>query len=212
MIKAAIFDFDGTLTELTLDFAALRAAMEEVARRYIGDDVIERQRHQYIVEMVYAIEEALGDSGPSFRDEALKRLTDLEVEAAHGKEVYPFTRDVLRTLRDKGVKVGIITRNTIEAVRLIFPDAGEYVEAMVTREHTRQLKPNPVQVTMALSLLGVEPHEAVVVGDHPSDIKAGRAAGTGTVAVLTGRTTREALEESAADYILQDIRGLTSII
>ena len=52
MIKGVIFDFDGTLTELTIDFPLVRGEIEKVARRYMGDDEIKAQEGQYILEMI----------------------------------------------------------------------------------------------------------------------------------------------------------------
>lgn len=34
-VRAVIFDFDGTLTPLTLDFSLLRSRVEEMAREYV---------------------------------------------------------------------------------------------------------------------------------------------------------------------------------
>ncbi len=44
MIKGIIFDFDGTLTELTIDFSFVRGEIEKVARRYVGDEEIRSKR------------------------------------------------------------------------------------------------------------------------------------------------------------------------
>ena len=46
-------------------------------------------------------------------------------------------------------------------------------------------KPDPFPVSQACKLLGVEPKDAVMVGDTPDDIRAGLAAGTRAVAVAT---------------------------
>jgi phosphoglycolate phosphatase-like HAD superfamily hydrolase len=44
-----------------------------------------------------------------------------------------------------------------------------------------------------------------MVGDHPTDIQAGRQAGMKTIGVLTGRTQREGFEKAGADYILDNV-------
>jgi phosphoglycolate phosphatase len=208
MRKAVIFDFDGTLTELTLNFDSLRVETERIARKYVAQGVIQGLRDQYIVEMIFAIEEMLGDRGRAFMEEAFARLRDLEVAAAEGKDLFPFTRDVLTTLRTMGLKIAVITRTCLDVLKTVFPDMGEYAEAVVTREQTRDLKPHPGQVREALALLQVSPSEAIVVGDHPTDIAAGKALGMETAGVLSGRTSREAFADAGASYVLDDIRGL----
>ena len=210
--KAVIFDFDGTLTELAYDFGALRVEIEKIALRYATEEQIAEQAHQYILEMIFGLEAALGPAGERFKQEAFRKLQDLEVEASRGQSVYPFTRRVLGRLKQRGMKMGIITRGCTKAVRTVFPDLEDYVEAVVTRDDTRLLKPHPGQLQMILSLLAVKPDEAVVVGDHPTDIQAGRAMAVRTVALLSGKTNRQAFEEAGADYVIDDIRGLEEVL
>lgn len=212
MIRAAIFDFDGTLTPLTLDFSILRARIEEMARQYVGEAVVASQANQYILEMIHAIGDTLGQEGPRFQERAFRQLCVLEVEASRGKSLYPYTRDVLTRLRAKGVQVGIITRTCIEVIRTVFPDLDDHVDVVVTRDDTRYVKPNPEHVRMALAALRVEPGETIMAGDHPTDIEAGRAFGTVTAGVLTGRTAAPQFTLAGADYVFDDIRGIVGLI
>jgi phosphoglycolate phosphatase len=208
MLKAIIFDFDGTLTELTLNFPLLRSEVEAIAMRYTAPATIETLDGYYIIEMIYELERRIGSRGEVFVKEAFDKLRSLEVESAVGKDVYPYTRLVLGSLRAKGVRTGIITRTCIEVVRQVFPDVDEYVEAVVTRDDMRLVKPHPAQVEEVMRILHVTPGEAMLVGDHPTDVSAGKAAGLITAGVLAGRTTREALEAEGATYILTDIRDI----
>lgn len=210
-IEWVLFDFDGTLTPLTLDFGSLRARVEDIAREFGALNELPRLKNHYILEMIYSIEDALGSQGPAFSSKALEVLTALELEASKGKGLYPFARDVLATLRQRGVRPGIITRTSVKVVRQVFPDVTGYMETVVTREHTRLLKPHPAHVTLALKRLGLPPERGLMVGDHPTDIVAGNEAGARTVGVLTGRTERGALEKVGATYIVDDIRGLLTM-
>jgi phosphoglycolate phosphatase len=212
MTKAVIFDFDGTLTELTLNFTDMRHEIEELAERFVPAASIRELGHLYILEMISEIEGRCGEGGSRFRDEALARLRRDEVEAAEGKEVYPYTRDVLTGLIGLNIRIGIMTRNCVEAVRTVFPDMDVYAEAVLTREDVAVVKPHPQHVKALLALLGVRPSDALVVGDHPTDILAGRAAGTVTAGVMTGRAETRDFEEAGADHIIKDIRGVFGVI
>ena len=68
-------------------------------------------------------------------------------------------------------------------------------------------KPDPGMCTAFLEATGVSPSAALMVGDSTHDLTAGRAAGMGTVAVLTGPATAEALQNDA-DSVLPDIGRL----
>jgi phosphoglycolate phosphatase len=212
MIKGIIFDFDGTLTELTLDFGHLRAEIEKVARQYVGDDEIRSQEGQFVIEMIYWVEGRLGGEADTFRREAFGRLRELEMEASRGKDVYPYTRDVLQRLRFKSMKIGVITRSHVDVLFLVFQDIKSYVDTIVTRDEVKEVKPHPNHGAEVLRLLGINPDEAILVGDHPTDVLAGKAAGMKTAGVLSGRTTREAFEQVGATYILEDIRGVLDIV
>jgi phosphoglycolate phosphatase len=211
-IRGIVFDFDGTLTELTLDFGHLRKEVEEVARAYISDDFIRRLDGLYIIEMIYEIEGELGGRGNVFRKEAFRRLCEAEIRAADGKEVFPYTRDVLRSLQEKGIKIGIMTRNCIGALRKAFHDIDDYVQAVVTRDDVPQVKPNPGHAAAVLARIGVEANEAVLVGDHPTDILVGIALNVRTVGVLTGRTGRDELQKTGAHCIINDIREIAGLL
>ena len=211
-VRAVIFDFDGTLTPLTLDFAFLRARVEKIAREYVGQQIIDRQKDQYILEMIHAIEDEIDQGTPSFRDRAFGELDRLEIKACRNKELYPYTRDVLAYLKAHDVHLGIITRSSRKVIVTIFPDLNEYLNVVVTRDDTRYVKPDPHQLRMAVEALDVRPEDALIVGDHPTDIAAGRALGTRTAGVLSGRCSRADFVNAGADHVLDDIRGTLAFV
>jgi len=212
MIKAVIFDFDGTLAPLSLNFDHMRAEIEGIAAHYVSREEIEKLRQLYTLELIYTIEARLKDKGARFRGEAFERLCALEVQALEGNDPYPYTRDLLATLRGKGVRLGVITRNCLKAVKTVFPDIERCVDTIVTRDDTDLVKPNPAHVEVVLSRLGVLPDEAILVGDHPTDIIAGRAARMRTVGVLAGRTQKDRFAEIGADHIVADIRAVIELL
>lgn len=212
MIKTVIFDFDGTLTELTLDFEHLRKEIVNIALKYTNTETLGILDGFYIIEMIYELEKMLGSKGKKFSKEAFKRLEELELGAAEGKGVFPYTRDVLKGLRDRGIKTGIITRSCLAVLNSVFPDISDYTDGLATREHSRYVKPDPLHVHYALRLLQTKPKDAMLVGDHPTDVIAGNNAGLTTVGVLSGRTKKENFEEAGADYIVADIRDILNII
>ncbi|MCX5804568.1 MAG: HAD-IA family hydrolase [Proteobacteria bacterium] len=213
MIKAIIFDFDGTLTPLSLDFAFLKGEIANIARRYTTEEIIKKIESNFIIEMIRKIEERLDGTSAAeeFQKKAFDRLKFLELESAMNKDVYPYTRDVLKNLKVKGVKTGIITRTCIDVVRRVFVDIDNYIDVTVTREDTKHVKPDPIHAFAALRMLGVLPDESMMVGDHPTDVMAGIGAGMMTVGVLTGRTQREDFEEIGATFIMDDIRDILNL-
>jgi phosphoglycolate phosphatase len=211
-MKAIIFDFDGTLTELTLDFSSLKGEIIKVALDYAPVDIVRSSEDRFIIEMIYRIAQQMDTKGPEFQEEAFNRLKSLELEASKGKDVFPYTRAVLTGLREKNIKAAIITRTCRDVLRQVFPDMDEFIHTVVTREDIREVKPDPVHVGEALRLLGVTPEEAMMVGDHPTDIQAGSALDMKTIGVLSGRTNKKAFQEAHATFVFDDIRGIMSIV
>jgi phosphoglycolate phosphatase len=75
-----------------------------------------------------------------------------------------------------------------------------------------RLKPAPDTVLAALAALHCAPPHALMVGDTPSDILAGKAAGTKTCAVTYGFGRREALLPCAPDYVIDTFAELLPLV
>lgn len=212
MISAIIFDFDGTLAKLTLDKRQAKDNIIRIAQKYIEADLARQLEHVYVVETVYAIEKHCGPSAERFRQEAFRALSELELAGSKGKGVFPYTKGVLRELRHRGMKLGILSRSCRAALRLAFPDVDDYVDAVVTRDEARYVKPHPAHTEHVLALLDVCASDAVYVGDQASDIQTGKVTDMRTIGVLTGSETRENLEAAKADYVIADIREICALL
>jgi HAD superfamily hydrolase (TIGR01509 family) len=75
-----------------------------------------------------------------------------------------------------------------------------------------RLKPAPDTILAALAVLHCAPQNALMVGDTPADVLAGKAAGTITCAVTYGFGTREALLESTPDYLIDSFGELVDLV
>jgi phosphoglycolate phosphatase len=208
LIKAMIFDFDGTLAVLTIDFGLMRRRVLEWMKTYgIGE---ERIHEKYLLEMIeevrhLMVEEKRAKEAETFFDGAHQILKEVELEAAAGGKLIPGSKEVLCSLRKQGVKVGIVTRNCEDAVRRVFPDLDACCDVFVSRDGVKKVKPHPDHLTSVMRSLQISGDEAVMVGDHVLDILAGKKVGMKTVGVLTGYIKREEFEKAGADYILKNV-------
>ena len=208
LMKAMVFDFDGTLAVLTIDFGLMRRRVLEWMKAYgIGE---ERIHEKYLLEIIeevrhLMVEEKRAKEAEKFYDGAHQIMKEVELEAAAGGKLIPGSKGVLLSLREKGVKVGIVTRNCEDAVRRVFPDMDAYCDVFVSRDGVRKVKPHPDHLTSVMKALRVSGAEAVMVGDHVLDILAGKKVGMKTVGVLTGYIKREEFEKAGADYILSSV-------
>lgn len=197
--KAIIFDFDGTLAELNIDFELMARRVESLARE-MGFD--EPWPTGYLLEAMAQVQQTLGDG---FDRKARQLIRDIEVEAAARASLFEFTKPLMGALARSGVKRGVISRNCDAAIRTVFPDIEECCEVFVPREAAPRPKPHPDHLLQALEKLRVTPGDAWMVGDHPTDIQAGKAAGCLCIGVASGRTSVDQLREAGADEVLADI-------
>jgi phosphoglycolate phosphatase len=213
-IKAIIFDFDGTLAVLNIDFSLMRERVFDLMRRYgIGEESIQEK---YLLEVIDEVYQILWEKNPSgaeaFYQKSHRILHELEMSAAQEGNLIPGAKATLRSLREKGVKVGIITRNCEDAVRKIFPDIDNFCDVFVSRNSVKKVKPHPDHLTYVMKSLGVSGEEAVMVGDHMIDIQAGKRVAMKTIGVLTGRTKKEEFEKAEADYILREASEVCELL
>jgi len=173
----------------------------------------------YIVEIIEASQAwlsnqdtALANSAEAYAAASHQRINDIEMQAASNTAPFTAVRPVLNQLRDKGYRLGIVTRNCRAAVLTMFPDMDEYVDCLHARDDVVHLKPDPRHLQDNLDALGAEAASSVMVGDGALDMQAGQALGMRCVGVLTGSNDTHALTDAGATEVLADYRGLVSLL
>ncbi len=198
--EAVLFDLDGTLVETHIDFPFMKDEMLGLVERFGVDSasvqpldilsIVEESRN-------HLVRHGRAEDGARLRAEAFARLEEIEVDQCRNPVEIPGAAELLRRLRQMRVRVGIVTRNC-RRVSLNLAEFGSLThDSSVTRDDVPITKPDPAHLLAALSHLGISPERlnartpervnAVMVGDHWMDVKAGRAAGVATVGILHGR-------------------------
>jgi len=212
--RAILFDLDGTLIDSAPDIAA--AVNELLAGRDLPPLGVDQVKAMIgggvmkLVERAFAasgsplaggtLEEANRDMAPIYRRH-LTRLTRL----------MPGVREALTHFHLNATAMGVVTNKPQLATReiLLHFHLTEYLGAIVGGDAVTHLKPAPDALLLALDQLGVEPYEALMVGDSSSDVGAARAAGT-PVALLRGGYTHVPVEELGADIVCDSLLDLPS--
>ncbi len=205
MIRAVLFDFDGTLTRPdSLDFGALRRALG-------------CPPSAMILEYIEAL------PGQEERTKAHGILSAFELAAARASVPNPGAEEAVVLLRDRGIGRGILTRNTLASIRESLKNFRAVSEADFAVIHTRESpgrpKPHPDGVIEAARRLGVKTAELLVVGDFIFDIAAGKAAGAPTVLVTNGRAgtgsgawAHAKVEAAVPDYTIESLSELVPLL
>ncbi len=213
-LAGVVFDFDGTLAELNIDFAAMkRTVLSLAADRGVETTAIEGL---HVLEAIETAGQIIAGREPRlakrFHADACAAVAAIEIAAARTGSLLPGSREMLLELKKRHVKSAVITRNCRQAVTTIFPDISSHCDAFIPREQTNHVKPHPEHLLAALKSLAVLPEHAMMVGDHPLDIKAGQNAGVLTAGVLTGNSSRDALTQAGADYVFSAAADILAIL
>ena len=213
-IKTIIFDFDGTLAKLNIDFDQMREAVGKLILSY---GITRDELHtDFVLEMIDSAAAILNQRSPhmskKFFYEANSIIENIEIEAAENGELFDRTKELLNSLKSLKISCGIITRNCAKALKIVFPDILSYCPVVVCRDAVNKVKPHPEHLNMALKKLGSLAENTLMIGDHPLDIKTGHRAGTKTCGVLTGRCPKNDFIEAGADIVLSNAVDILNII
>lgn len=155
MLKAIFFDMDGTITRPHIDWKALRA-------RVGVPEGVPIMAH---IEALPATE----------REGAEIILCDVEYEAAEKSEPNPGVAELFDYLARQPLDLALITNNHRRAMHHVVEKLGLSFHLLLSREDA-PLKPAPDLLLLALDRLGLEPTEAIFVGDGHYDRTASTAA------------------------------------
>lgn len=168
--RAVIFDLDGTLVRLEVDWQAAQRAVARLAARGFGEDRADRTIWEMLRGARGREREALGQALGAFELEGGRRARRLPLAG------------VLPHLADR--RVGVVTLNSRasceEALRVTGLEG--YVHAKVAREDARRLKPDPAPLLLCINLLEARPEESVFVGDRERDRETAQRANTAFLA------------------------------
>jgi HAD superfamily hydrolase (TIGR01509 family) len=168
-----VFDLDGTLTVAVHDFAAIRRELAIPE----GADILGH----------------LSSLPPRHAQPLHDRLQEIELELAGQTRAASGAHELLQHLRERGVQMGILTRNTREntlrTLELIGLD-GFFDAAHVLGRDEALPKPDPDGIQRLAEIWGIDPVTTVMVGDYQYDLQAGRSAGALTVHVDATRSFR----------------------
>jgi HAD superfamily hydrolase (TIGR01662 family) len=190
------------------DAVRLAAPVLDAAQGDIYDPAI---FHRYTAIIIAA----MGGSGPGV-DACAVEIYD-EWASNHHFHLYEDVPDVLRTLADRGIRLGLISNShrCLASFQSHFELEGLVSAALSSSVHG-YLKPHPSIFQAALGLLGVEPAAAVMVGDSlGQDIAGARGVGMRAVLVRRGATGPDggaASDEFTDVPVINSLRDLPPLL
>ena len=215
MIKACIFDLDGTLTNTLKTLAhfvntetakyGLPPAPVDAFKYFAGNGA------RTLIQRVLAYHHS---SDTQLEDRILK-----DYNAAYDSNflylctLYSGVEEMIAQLQKKMIKLAVLSNKpqpTTEKVVEAFFGTTVFSAVFGQREGI-PIKPHPAGVFEILQQFCCEKSECLYIGDTAVDIETGKAAGLDTVGVLWGFRERKELEEAGASYIIEKPEELLSL-
>ncbi|MCF3138803.1 HAD family hydrolase [Paenarthrobacter sp. AR 02] len=205
--RAVLFDVDGTL----IDSSYFHAMAWWQAFRREGLDI-----------EMSAIHRRVGMGGDKLIQSLVPDCTDEmqeDLKSAHGAvfstfwpTLRPFdsARDLLAACSDAGLAVGLASsaqQRDLDVSRHLL-DAGSSIDAWTSSNDAEESKPAPDILVACLEKLGVDPEDAVFVGDAVWDMKAGAAIGVPVVALTCGGISEAELRDAGAAEVYDNPQHL----
>jgi pyrophosphatase PpaX len=211
-IQALVFDFDGTLVDASIPICrAFNAALEGYGADSIEENEIRKLIGRPLAEMFPRV---------------LPDLTEIEIErlitdyravfnpiATQLSRPIPGLMEMLHHFHPS-MRLGIATSRISDGAHRILEAMGvrQCFEVIVGLADVSQPKPHPEPVLKVLDQLKVSPVHAIMIGDIPADIEAGRAAGAATIGVASDLYPEAALLDAGADAVIHSLAEMIELI
>ncbi len=213
MIKAVIFDLDGTLLDTLHDLAdsvnhilslhGMPARTIDEIRSFIGNGIptlIKRSvpSDTDITELDICIDEM---------QKYYKEHSDIKTKPYDG------INELLERLNNKGILTAVVTNKAEESAKILCNRKfGDVFSVVIGDNGKDRLKPAPDNVFRALEFLDIQKNEVLYVGDSDVDMLTARNAGLTSVGVDWGFRDAETLKNNGADHIIYSPLELLNLI
>ncbi len=208
MIKAVLWDLDGTILDTTeLILGSYKFAFREVLQVEIGDE-----------EAIANFGRTLSDVMNGYSEEKALELIESYRNYNHEKHdetirPFPGIIDALANVQRRGFDQAVVTSKTEWLSRrgLGLFDLDGYIDEIVGYESTELHKPNGDPIEEALRRLKLAPEEAVFIGDSEADVSCSANAGVKFVTALWGPNP-DFMRECKSWMKIEDPRDILHLI
>lgn len=211
MVKAVVFDFDGTLCDTgvgvkksakyALNAFGIKSPEWEELDFFIGPPLLVTFQERF--------NQSVTDAEKLVK-KYRERYTNIGL---YESEFYNGIPQLIKDLKSQGFKLGIASSKPINYVEelLIKADLQTYFDYISAVSFNADCESKQSILERCLNELGVEPNDAIMVGDRFYDMDGARGAGVDSVGVLWGFGSKFELIESGATYVVDKIQDIESI-
>ena len=156
-----------------------------------------------------------GEPSDADFDRAYPIFLELYAENTSRRSVlYPGVRDGLDYLLTNGYPLGCVTNKAAQFTLPLLKDLGvlDAFALVVSGDTLPEKKPHPAPLLHAAAHFGVEPAQALMIGDSVSDVKAARAAGFSIVCMSYGYNHGQDIRTAEPDAVIDSMAELKGLV
>ena len=219
MIKAVIFDLDGTLVTFNLDVKTCRIEIiQYLTEQGIPQELFSMKETAF--DMLMKVKKYLTTKSNKeqkfvqIRKTVSSIVENFELKSAKTTEMFLGIPETLKALKEMHLKLALCTISGEKAVEYILNrfNLGRFFDAIITRENVSEVKPHPAHLEEVLNALNVLPQNAMLVGDSIKDVICANHLDVLAVGVTTGLASIEELISSGANYIFSSANDVPKFI
>jgi len=207
MVKAVIFDWDGTLADTKK--AVVRSFQKVLVEAgcVVSDEFIERRMG---IGTRKTLEQALEECNVRFDDEMLENLVEekirIQARLTNIVSLFGGAIELLEELQGR-IKIALATMSSRKVVGKLLSEKriGGYFDVVVSADEIFSPKPDPEVFLVSAAKLGVKLEDCVVVEDSVFGVRAAKAAKMKCIAVSSGAYSREELLEENPDLMIDSL-------
>lgn len=210
-VRAVLIDLDGTLLDTAADLtAAANAMLADYGAAPLSVDTIRSYIGRGIANLV---QRCFADAPTP--PEAVERFRH-HYRRANGQAayVYPGVLEGLNAMRAAGFALACITNKAQDFVPPLLQATGlaAFFDQVICGDTLARAKPDPLPLLHACHLLGVAPHEALMIGDSLNDVHAARAAGCAVFCVPYGYAEGASVRAEDCDAIVPTLEAAARLL
>ena len=202
--RLAIFDFDGTLADSFSWFLGIvNVLADEHGFRRMEEHEVETLRGQAARQIVAQMKV------PAWKLPRVgHRMRQLMARDIEHITLFPGVDRLLRELAGRGVRLAVVTSNSIDNVRQVLgPESAALIHHYECGASMFGKRP---KLRAVLRSSGIPAAEALCIGDEVRDLEAARAEGIAFGAVTWGYTRPEALRAHAPEEVFESVEDVLS--
>lgn len=210
-INLVIFDLDGTL--ISSHETIYKATLHALKEINIYPKMPEEDFYKTIGMHFEDIFAQFGFSVPDF-EKFIGIYKSIYFDYIDLSVAYPGVSETINKLWDDDIKTALLTTKGQDLAEIILRhfklfDKFDYI---MGRRPGIAHKPSPEPLLKICNDLNIDIAETLIVGDSELDVQCGKSAGAKTCAVTYGYRTKEELQKSEPDFLIDRIKDLEQII